>query len=211
MARLGVTGLQPILAGQCEVAKHAGWWWAFRDFAVVTDRPAELHRDPPGRLHCETGPAIAYRDGWGFWAWHGRRVPQWVIENPAIEAITAEPNVEIRRCAIESLGWARFTAEAGLTPVGRHPGTRQRSTGLTAARVPDPGNPGQHLVLYDVPERLWGTRIRLLMCTNGSPERDGTRRRYGLTVPAGIDDPVEAAAWTYGLTRDQYARTLRRT
>jgi len=24
-------------------------------------------------------------------------------------------------------------------------------------------------------------------------------------------DPLEAAAWTYGLTRDQYARTVRRT
>ena len=28
--------------------------------------------------------------------------------------------------------------------------------------------------------------------TNGTPERDGTRRRYGLKVPADISDPVEA-------------------
>jgi hypothetical protein len=82
---------------------------------------------------------------------------------------------------------------------------------VCAARVPDPGNPGQHLTLYDVPERLWGSRVRLLMCTNGSAERDGARRRYGLTVPAHIQDPLEAAAWTAGLTRDQYARMQRRT
>jgi hypothetical protein len=133
-------------------------------------------------------------------------VPGWVIVAPSTEAITAEENVEVRRCAIESLGWDRFIAEARLVPVS--PGD---SRDLAAAYVPDPGNPGQHLVLYDIPERLWGSRIRLLMCTNGTPERDGTRRRYGLTVPAHISDPVEAAAWTAGLGKDEYARMVRRT
>jgi hypothetical protein len=192
-----VTGLEPILSGQCEVAKNAGWWWAFRDFAVITDRPAELHRDPLGRLHCETGPAIRYRDGWGFHAWHGRRVPRWVIDNPTITALAKEPNVEIRRCAIESLGWDKFTAYLEETNRPCH--------------APDPGNGDRMLFLYDVPERLWGSRVKVLLCTNGSAERDGTRRRYGLTVPAHIKDPVEAAAWTAGLSRDEYARMQRRT
>jgi Domain of unknown function (DUF6745) len=49
------------------------------------------------------------------------------------------------------------------------------------------------------------------MCTNGTAERDGTRRRYGLKVPAHISDPVEAAAWTAGLGKDQYAQMVRRT
>lgn len=91
----------------------------------------------------------------------------------------------------------QFTADAQLTQVG--------------SPVPDPGNPGQHLVLYDVPERLWGSRIHLLMCTNGSAERDGTRRRYGLTTPADINDPLAAAAWTARLSRDEYALMVRRT
>jgi hypothetical protein len=149
---------------------------------------------------------LAYPDGWGFYAWHGRRVPGWVILGPSTEAITAEENVEVRRCAIEALGWDRFIAEAGLVPVAAG-----QSKNLAAAHVPDPGNPGQHLVLYDVPERLWGSRIRLLMCTNGTPEPDGTRRRYGLKVPAHISDPVEAAAWTAGLGKEEYARMVRRT
>src|SRR5487761_502195 len=68
MAELGVKNLEPLLEGQCEVGKNAGWWWAYRGFAVVTDRPAVLCRDALGRLHAEHGPAIAYRDGWGFWA-----------------------------------------------------------------------------------------------------------------------------------------------
>src|SRR6202453_155411 len=180
MAAVGVQNLEPILAGQLEVARNAGWWWAFRGFAVVTDRPAVLHRDPLGRLHCADGPAIRYRDGWGFHAWHGRRVPAWVVESPTITRIGQEDNVEVRRCAIESLGWDRFTREAGLARSG--------------SCVPDPGNPGQLLELWDVPEELWGSAVRLLMCANGSAERDGTRRRYGLTVPARISGPLEAAA-----------------
>jgi hypothetical protein len=196
MERLGVTGMTPI-HGQMEVARNAGWWWCFRGFAVVTDRPCILRRDPQNRLHCADGPAIAYRDGWGFYAWHGRRVPAWVILSPTIKRIAEEENVEIRRCAIESLGWDRFIRDAELKPVHK--------------RIADPGNPGQILSLYDVPVRLWGDRVRVLLCTNGSPERDGTRRRYGLTVPVTLGDPLEAAAWTVGLTKDQYARTVRRT
>jgi hypothetical protein len=177
-----------------------------RGAVIAGARPAVLHRDARGDLHNPVGMAVAYPDGWGFYAWHGRRVPRWVIVAPSTEAITTENNVEVRRCAIESLGWDRFIAEAGLVPV-----TAGHGKDLTAARVPDPGNPGQHLVLYDVPERLWGSRIRLLMCTNGTPERDGSRRRYGLTVPAHISDPVEAAAWTAGLGKHEYAGMVRRT
>jgi hypothetical protein len=56
---------------------------------------------------------------------------------------------------------------------------------------------------------MWhGTRVPAV---NGSVERDGHRRRYGLTVPADIDDPIAAAAWSYGLAGADYARLLRRT
>jgi hypothetical protein len=185
---------------------YTGWLIPVRGAVIVGARPAMLQRDARGDLHNPADMAVVYPDGWGFYAWHGRRVPGWVIDGPSTEAITAEKNVEIRRCAIESLGWERFIAEAGLVPV-----TSGHSANVAAARVPDPGNPGQHLVLYDVPERLWGSRIRLLMCTNGTPERNGTRRRYGLKVPADISDPVEAAAWTAGLGKDDYAQMVRRT
>ncbi|MGW6932125.1 DUF6745 domain-containing protein [Lentzea sp. NPDC054927] len=70
----------------------------------------------------------------------------------------------------------------------------------------DPANPGHHLTLYDLP-----TRARLLVVVNGSAERDGTRRRYGLRVPNWYRHPVAAAAWTYGLEPDQYLQLLRRT
>lgn len=179
------------------VSTLTGWLTPMRGVVIAGARPAVLHHDAGGALHDPSGMAVVYPDGWGAYAWHGRRVPGWVITAPSVAAIIAEQNVEIRRCAIESMGWDRFAAEAGLAPV--------------TAGVPDPGNPGQDLVLYDVPERLWGGRIRLLLCTNGTAERDGTRRRYGLTVPADISDPVQAAAWTAGLEKNEYARMVRRT
>ena len=205
---LPIAGRQvdPRLSALSSVVTETGWLIPMPGAVIVGARPAVLHRDARGDLHNPVGLALAYPDGWGFYAWHGRRVPGWVIVAPSTEAITAEENVEVRRCAIESLGWDRFIAEAGLVPVTAGHGER-----LAAAHVPDPGNPGQRLVLYDVPERLWGSRIRLLMCINGTPEPDGTRRRYGLKVPAHISDPVEAAAWTAGLGKDEYTRMVRRT
>jgi len=174
----------------------AGWWIPLRGATIMADRPARICRDSQGRLHSATGMALQYRDGWGYHAWHGRAVPEWVITAPGAGRIAAEPDAGIRRCAIESMGWDRFAADARLAQVG--------------SAAPDPGNPGQHLVLYDVPEELWGSHVRVLMCASGTADRDGTRRRYGLTTPAGISDPLAAAAWTARLSPGEYARMARR-
>ncbi|WP_030168493.1 DUF6745 domain-containing protein [Spirillospora albida] len=177
-------------------AGAAGWWWPRRDVCTVSERPVALRTEVWGddgqvRLHSAAGPAIRYADGWDVHAWHGTPVPSWVIDDPGVDRIAREENVEVRRCAIERIGWPAYIEEAGLRLV---------------ASAPDPGNPGAELRLYDVHR---GTRA--LLAVNGSVERDGTRRRYGLTVPASIDDPVAAAGWTYGLSGDQYALLARRT
>lgn len=48
------------------VARTAGWWWPLRDLVMLTDRPHRLCRDGDGRLHADTGPALAYPVGWTF-------------------------------------------------------------------------------------------------------------------------------------------------
>lgn len=184
-----------------DTAKAAGWWWPHREFVMVCDRPAVLHLEQVGprgwgshRMHCETGPAIAWRDGYALHYWHGVRVPADLVEGDGwdTDRILREPNAEIRRCAIEKLGWDRFVETANLTQVGN--------------RVADPGNPGHTIALFDVPEQIYDEPVRVLLCTNATEERDGTRRRFGLTVPASICDPVAAAAWTFGLNPSDYAR-----
>ena len=200
---IGVTGLAAS-KGLRTVAAQSPWWWPMRDIAILTDRPTVMARDNQGRLHNPTGPAIEYADGFGVHAWHGTRVPADLI-TPGWDLPTAlrHDNAEVRRCAIERIagqdGWAKIITAAGWEQVGD--------------AHPDPGNPGQTLALYHVPADrdggLYPEPVRLLHCVNATVERDGTRHEFGLTVPAGIGDPVEAAAWTFGLTQNEYARVQR--
>ena len=195
MRQLGVEGLGP-WDGQRIVGQNAYWWWAFKGFAVLTERPTQIVRDPEGRLHSETGQAITWPDGWGFHSWHGTRVPEWVIENPTVEKALKEPNSEIRRAAFESIGWDKAIEQLNLTPLGV---------------CADPGNFPHSLTLYELPERIYEEPVNLLLMVNGSPDRDGELRRYGETVPANIREPLAAAAWQYDVPVDVYAQLVRRT
>ncbi|GII97053.1 DUF6745 domain-containing protein [Sinosporangium siamense] len=177
------------------VARSCGWWWAGEEVCVISERPA-VQRIEDLRPHNAGGPAVGFSDGFAVHAWHGTLVPEWVITDPTPERIAAEPNVEVRRCAIENLGWERYIELAELRMV---------------AAAADPGNPGFDLLLYDLPEQTWGGMARVLLAVNGSAERDGSRRRYGLGVPVFLDDPVAAAAWTYGLSAADYSTLARRT
>lgn len=176
-----------------------GWWFALKNAIVFTERPHALHRDGQGRLHATDGMAIRYGDGWGLWAVHGVRVDEEIVCHPETltpETIFGYRNTEVRRVAIERFGWDRFVTEARLSRVDT---------------CPDPANAPYTLDLYDVPEDLFqlGTPIRLLLCTNASPERDGTRRRYGLTVPADESSALSAAAWSFESSPETYGRLAR--
>ena len=93
------------------------------------------------------------------------------------------------------MGWLTYISAAGLRLV---------------ASAPDPGNPPQHLELYEDPGGRLGD-ARVLVMTNGSPDRDGRLLQYAETVPAAIDDPVAAAAWQYGCPVEVYRQLARRT
>ncbi|WP_433248857.1 DUF6745 domain-containing protein [Streptosporangium sp. CA-135522] len=177
-------------------ARSCGWWWPREDVCVIAERPIAMRTEVWGddgevRLHRADGPAVRYADGWEVHSWHGTRVPSWVITDPSVQRIARETNVEVRRCAIEHVGWTSYIEQAGLRLV---------------ASAPDPGNPGSELRLFDMRQET-----RVLVAVNGSVERDGRRRRYGLTVPGFLDDPIAAAGWTYGLSAAQYSLLVRRT
>jgi hypothetical protein len=108
------------LQGSLLVARNAGWWWALDGVAVVSERPVEVSLDDQGRLHSETGMATSYRDGWGLWSWHGVRVTQQIIEDPAslaFEQIKGEGNAEVRRIMVERYGAGKYLHEVGATVV----------------------------------------------------------------------------------------------
>jgi len=180
---------------QVQVRRQVDDQAAERAVAVHTEPLAASHHGEL-RLHCEDGPAVAFGDGYGIHVLHGTAVPEWVLAGPSVDLIRREPNVEVRRSAIERIGWDTYIRQAALSPV---------------ATCPDPGNPGAALSLYDDLADDRGFAGRVLLVVNGTPEPDGHRRRYGINVPAIFDDPVDAAGWTYGLDGRQYAQLARRT
>jgi hypothetical protein len=98
----------------------ACWWWPHRDFVMVCDRPLEINRDDRGRLHCEAGAAITFRDGWKLYRWHGTNVSERLILRPGsytAEEIKAETNSEVVRALAERLGWDKFLRKIGARTI----------------------------------------------------------------------------------------------
>ena len=105
-----------------EVAKNCGWVWPFARCAIITDRPTTIVFDDEKRLHCATGPAIGYRDGFTVHAWHGVRIPaDWLNGGISPKDAVTWPNVEQRRAAIEVLGWPNILSELGAKSLGGNP------------------------------------------------------------------------------------------
>jgi hypothetical protein len=158
------------------LARSTGWWWPGEGLCVMAERPVAVHTEPLVgshhgglRLHRADGPAIAFADGFRVNVLHGTPVPQWVLSGPTVELIRAEPNIEVRRSAIERLGWEAYLRDAEMALV---------------ASCPDPGNPGAELWLYDdVLTGAWGTRGRVLVVTNGTPSLTGTVAATASTCP----------------------------
>jgi hypothetical protein len=142
-----------------------------------------------GRLHRTDGPAVEWATGEGYFFWRGTPVPNWIFEHPeriTIDAIRTERNVERRRCMIERFGSERFLLEAGARLINRDScGSLWR-------------------VIFDSEEPYTMVEVE-----NGTPEEDGTRRRYFLQVPPGMRSAREAVAWSYGLAPEQYQIAMR--
>jgi hypothetical protein len=77
----------------------------------LTRKPTGIERDEQGRLHSSTGMCMQYRDGWGFYAWHGVAVPEELILSPEylIKADwVQEKKLDVRQAFQKCLGSERF-------------------------------------------------------------------------------------------------------
>ena len=172
-----------------DLIRSCGWVWWHEDVLAISDRPCELHRDERGRLHNDKGPSIAYRDGWALWHWHGITVPDSVILRPekiTTAGIEKEQNAEVRRVMIERYGYGRYVAKSQIT--------HQDQTGKLRKR-----------------RNRHGDEIAAVEVRNGTPEPDGSHKTYFLSVPPQCQTAIEAVAWTYGMTVDEYKRLRVRT
>jgi hypothetical protein len=78
-----------ILRAAWTAARRAGPWWPFANGAILTERPAEIHKNNRWLLHREDGPAVVYRDGAHVFAWSGLAVPEaWIMAPETLPAAT---------------------------------------------------------------------------------------------------------------------------
>ena len=63
--------IPPAIAAAWELARNVGLCWVFEGAVVLLERPAELRFNSEMFLHCDDGPAGAFRDGTKIWAWDG--------------------------------------------------------------------------------------------------------------------------------------------
>ncbi len=183
LSKIGIKGTES-LEGIKTITQSCGWWWPFENLCILSDRPTEITRDNRGRLHNETGMVMRYADGWGFYAWHGILVPDYVILLPEpidLEMIEAEPNVEVRRVLIERFGLDNYLKERQVIKI------HQDKCGI----------------LYRM--NLQGDEpVLVVHVVNSSPEPDGSYKEYFLRVPPTMTRARQAIAWTFGLTEEEY-------
>jgi hypothetical protein len=175
-------------AGLWELAGSAAWIAPHEQICWLVRRPTLIRRDANGRLHATDGPALRFGKDCPIYAWKGIILPGRLIERPDlidVRAIDAAHDPQIRRCMIDIMTPQRFVEEGGA-----------------------------HRVAEDDTGILWRQRWRweawaAVEVVNGTPEPDGTHKRYFLQVPPTVRTPREGVAWTYGLSERQYRPAVR--
>jgi hypothetical protein len=162
----------------------AGYWLG-NEGAIVVRRPKELARDEKGRLHSATGKCIEYRDGWGFYAWHGVVVPEKVILHPHLltrEDFEGQGKDEVRRVMQVRMG-ERLMAELDGVVIDSSP---QGLLYEVEVSTSDAEPTGHYVHLQHAPN-TWS---------------------YFLRVPLTIQTVDEAMAWIFqgGVEDDQAAQ-----
>ena len=153
---------------------------------VVLGAPS-IWIDERNRLHRATGPALAWRDT-KLWYWRGVHVTRDTVEEPqriTPASIHEEHNAEVRRVMIERYGYGRYIQDAGGSIMHRD----------------------EFGTLWSGADNI----ITVVEVENGTPEPDGTRNRYFLSVPPTCRTALEAVAWTYDMRPEKYARLKLRT
>jgi hypothetical protein len=176
--------------------KDCGWTWWHENILAISDRPSVLHRDENNRLHCETGPAIAYRDGWSLYYWHGVSVPAEWIENRATldpAVVLKSENVEQRAAGAAIIGWPKMVSKLKRKVIDGDPDTDMGA--LIELTLPGLREPGRFLQAK---------------CPRNGIIVEGVPRISDIdNLP--INTVIAAQAWRVGDPQSEYEHPLVRT
>jgi hypothetical protein len=167
------------------LTKSCGWVWWHENVLAISDRPHTLRRDEAGRLHCENGPSIAYRDGWALHHWHGTAIPaEWVTgKKPSAQEALTWSNVEQRRAACEIVGWSNVLDQLKAKVIDKH--ENEEIGTLLEVNLPDSGK-----------QKFLSVRC-------------GTGRLFSIPVSKSCRTALEANSWTYGVDVNEFSPEVR--
>ena len=177
-----------LLQDWSRLSQSVGWWAAWDDLCFVSDRPRSVKFDDQQRLHCATGKAVEYSDGWGVSCWHGVQVPdEWLsVENSLTpEFALMWGNAEQRRAACEILGWDNVLSQLDAKIVDADPD-------------PEIGT----LLRVDLPDAPQEQFLRV-QC--------GTGRLFAIPVPPDMETAIQAQAWLWNLDLEDFVKPEVRT
>jgi len=113
-----------------DIAKSAFWWYPFEHFCFVSERPTYIgwNDEENPSIHCETGPAVSFSDGYEIFAINGVVVERYVVmetEKITIEDINSEENAEVKRIKVEQMGYGEYLSQTGaeILDTDTHMGT----------------------------------------------------------------------------------------
>jgi len=162
----------------------AGWVMPYTNICFLSQRPQHLELDENEQLHCETGPAMIYPDGFEVHAWHGTVFPEeWIKTKPTAQEALYWRNIEQRRVAFEMLGWETILGELDCVSLDKDKNPEIGE--LVSVKIPGIGE----------------DRFLRVTC--------GTGRNFTLPVPPDMTTARQANAWTWGLSADQYNPEIR--
>ncbi len=203
-----VVGLREITAPLeplTELARHVGWWLPHEKICWVSERHTLVRKDASGRLHCETGPAVAYPDGFAVYAWHGVRIDGRIIDNPetiTVKEIDDERNAEVRRVLMERFGTGRYLLEGGAKEMHRD------ECGILYRKDFAGDEPLVMVrVLNSTPEPdgvLSAEEARQIFGAAAHRVTDGRYKEYQIRVPPTVKTAREAVAWTVDVRPEDY-------
>jgi hypothetical protein len=156
-----------------------------------------------------------YPDGWSIYAWHGVRVPSFVIEQPetiTVDQITKEENAEVRRVMVERMGWDRYCREAEMKVI--HRDTLQSNfPSLPVSELVEPhmrlvtdyraGTETAELLESELLEDFEGRPLRFVRVTDPS-----TGRQYTLRVRHDHTRCYEAIGASFGMSESDYKNSI---
>ena len=171
------------------LGEHSGPRYVHEKFVIISDFPTILKVDNENRPHSSTGPFCQWRDGFSLYAWHGIRVPAWIIEQPhliTIEKIDGESNAEIRRVMLDRYGFLRYLQEKKAQTIDQ-----------------DTDEGGEVMTLYSMPtDDDDGNPMMTIHLKNSTPDPDGKVREYVVRVPPTCKTVWEARNWTFELNNN---------